>query len=38
MNNEIKKYSRNRKSKIEIKIEMDDKLKLFLNKFKTEKK
>ena len=37
MNNENKKLSRNRKRRIEPKNRMDDKMKLFLNKIKTEK-
>ena len=38
MNNEDKNLSRNRKRRIEQKIKKDDKLELFLNETKTEKK
>ena len=38
MNNENKKLSRNRKRKIDRKTKMDDRMKSFLNKIKTEKK
>ena len=38
MHNENKKISRSRKRRIEQKIKMDDKMKSFLNKIKTEKK
>ena len=38
MNNKNKKLSRNRMRRIEQKIKMDDKMKLLLNKIKTEKK
>ena len=38
MNNENKKLSRNRKRRIERKIEMDDKMKSFLKKYKSDKK
>ena len=38
INNEIKKLSRNRKRRLERNIKMDDEMKTFLNKIKTEKK
>ena len=38
MNDENKKLSRNRKRRIERKIKMDDRMKLLLNKIKSEKK
>ena len=38
MNNDNKKISRNRKRRIEQKIKMDDNMKSFINKIKTEKK
>ena len=38
MNNENKKLSRKRKRRYDRKIKMDDKMKLLLNKFKTEQK
>ena len=38
MNNENKKLSRNRKKRIERKIELDDEMKTLLNIFESEKK
>ena len=38
MNNENNKLSRNRKRKIERRIEIDDKMQKLVNKIKTEKK
>ena len=38
MNNENTKLSRNRKRRVERKIEMNDNMKLLLHKFKCEKK
>ena len=38
INNEIQKFSRNRKRRIEQKNEMDDKMKTLLDKIKTEMK
>ena len=38
MNNENKKLSRNRKRRTEQKLKMDDKMKLILDKIKSEKR
>ena len=38
IDNENKKFSRNRKRSIKRNIKMDDKMKSFLNKIKTERK